>query len=78
MEKTAGKELKCRRCRKEAIIYLNEGRYKVYCVSCGEDTYLKTYNSPCKARNCDLSDLITKKVSNTVSDKIEAKQGVLL
>jgi ribosomal protein S27E len=48
MEK-AGQKIKCRLCGEETIIYLADSRYRVFCVSCGEDTYLKTYNGPQRA-----------------------------
>jgi DNA-directed RNA polymerase subunit RPC12/RpoP len=40
-----GKTLKCRRCEEEAMIYLNDGRYFVYCPHCGDRTFLKLYNT---------------------------------
>lgn len=64
-------EKKCRELCEEGyiqVLYNEKGYVRAY---------IPIYTSP-EARNCDLSDLITKKVSNTVSNQIEAKQGVLL
>lgn len=39
-----GKHMKCRRCEEQCYIYLEDGRYRTKCYTCGEDTYLKIYN----------------------------------
>lgn len=46
-----GKHIKCRRCEEEAYIYLEEGRYRTQCYTCGEDTYLKIYNQKYEDNN---------------------------
>jgi hypothetical protein len=39
-----GKTISCRFCKGGAYIYMQDKRYMVHCGTCGDDTYLKTYN----------------------------------
>lgn len=37
--------IKCPRCHAQGKVYLSEGRYFFYCVTCGLQTLLKLLNS---------------------------------